>query len=124
MEIVVAVGHFAGAIVAIVILGAVVLFFDAWIMEGQQKQANQELAIKLGVSIEALETDEHKPEVIRFFGERFSSELLRNRIADLCGLVRTLWGWLGSLVQLGGLAWVGWETVTDQLENGAITMRP
>jgi len=45
--------------------------------------------------------------------ERFSSELLRNRLSDLCGLILTMWGWLSLLLQAAVLIGVVWYTFTD-----------
>jgi uncharacterized membrane protein len=54
---------------------------------------------------------------VQFSSERSSNELLRNRLSDLCGLIRTVWGWLGSLLQVGVLGAAIWFTVTAEREN-------
>jgi len=71
----------------------------------------------LGVAVEELDNKEMAPKLIQLSSDRFSRELLRNRISDLCGAIRTVWGWLGSLLQLAVILGVAWYTFTDNLNT-------
>jgi hypothetical protein len=48
MDVIVALGHIAGAIVATIILGMVMLFIGAWEGQRNQKRMLEEVSIQLG----------------------------------------------------------------------------
>src|SRR5262249_26064052 len=73
-----------------------------------------ELALKLRVPVTELEKEELIPKIVEVQAERFSNDLLRNRLSDFCGVIRTIWGWLGSLLQIGVLLAVIWYTFSDR----------
>ena len=112
-----AVAHILGSAVALSVLGLLLLFIASWEAERNQKRVLQEIAVKLGVSVEALNSEIFNDKILKISSERSSNELLGNRLSDLCGLVRTLWAWLGSLLQVVALGATIWFTVTDNLDN-------
>ena len=57
------------------------------------------------------------PKIVQLSSERYSSELLRNRLSDLCGVVRTAWDWLSWVVQILVLVGVTWYTFTDSRDT-------
>jgi hypothetical protein len=117
IEILIALAHIIGSILAVLVLGLIIMLIAAWEASRNRKRALEEASIRLGVSVEELDNEELTPKVLQLSSERFSSELLRNRISDLCGIVRTLWGWLGSLMQIVVLIGAVWYTVTDSLDT-------
>ncbi|MNF79700.1 hypothetical protein D3C84_619220 [compost metagenome] len=77
----------------------------------------EDLAIKPGVAVEDLTDEKLTSRVIEFSSERFSNDRLSSRLSDLCGLVRTAWDRLGSLLQIGPFLGGVWFTITESLTN-------
>lgn len=119
IDLLVAFAHIGGTVVVSLALGFLLLALGAWWEKKIQKAADEEASIALGVSVAQLNDEKLIPRIIQLFSERFSRELLRNRISDLCGLVRTLWNGLGSLLSTVVLLGVIWYTITDGLNNAA-----
>jgi len=90
-----------GALGLTVLFGLLVHFVAAWEEERVRRRKLQDAALALGTTVSALERDEkYFPLLLQYLSNRYSSELLRNRISDLCGLLRTVWGWLASILQV------------------------
>ena len=117
MEILIAIAHILGSIIALIGFGIIVTLATAWESERNQKRALEETSVSLGVKVEDLNNKELEPKILQLSSERFSSELHRNRLSDFCGLVRTLWGWFGSLTQVLVLFSVIWYAITDSSDN-------
>src|SRR5262245_51192251 len=117
MELLVAIGHIGGSILAVFVLGIMVMLIASWETERNRKQVLEETAIKLGVTVDDLDSEELAPKLLQLSSDRFSSELLRNRLSDLCGAIRTMWGWLGSLLEVAVLIGVIWYTFTESKET-------
>jgi hypothetical protein len=113
--------HVVGALGATFAFGLLVLVIGAWEQERVQKRRFQDASIALGVPVASLENDEALiPRLIQYSSQRYSSDLLRNRVSDLCGPVRTAWGWLSTLVQLGIIAGVAWSMYTEGAQNAVV----
>ena len=98
----IALGHIVGSVVALIVLGIGGLLFAAWEQGHIEKVLLEEASVDLGVPADELEFEENLQQVLRWSADRYSNELLRNRLSDLCGVVRTAWGWLrGSANHLG-----------------------
>ncbi len=117
MTVIIAVAHVLGAIIAVFAFGAAVLALSAWELKRNQKTAAEEISIALGIPAESLDNAENATMVVRFTAARFSSDLFRNRLSDLCGWVQIGWGWLGTLLQAGVLIGVIWYSFTDDAQN-------
>lgn len=117
MSILVAVAHIAGSIFAFVLLAAAGLLLGAWETQRNERRALENASLELGVPVEALDNPDIVPRLIQLSSSRYSSELLRNRLSDFCGLLRTAWGWLGSLAEGGILIAVTWYTFTSDPAN-------
>lgn len=117
MELLTAIGHIVGTLVALVIFAFVVLMLSNWEIERNRKAATEEMSLELGVSIEELNNEANQEKILQFSAAKFSPELLRNRLSDLCGTLQTGWGWLSSLLQAGLILCVVWYTITDDLSN-------
>lgn len=109
----IAVMHFVGAVVAVFILGAATLVVAEWEKERNRKAAVQEASIALGIPPDEFDDSKHSERIIRFTSDRFSSELFRNRLSDLVGLVSTAWNWIGTAVQVAVLCGVIWYSLRD-----------
>ena len=113
----VAIGHIGGSIVVTMAFGALVLVISSWELRRNEKNLLEEMAIRVGVSADELRKAEFAPKLIEISSQRFSSDLLRNRLSDLCGVLRTIWDVTSSILQLGVLLGVIWFTATDSLAN-------
>jgi hypothetical protein len=113
----IAILHIGGATLATIAFGVIVLFVSSWEIEKNNKAELQDLAIKLGVAVEDLADEKLTSRVIELSSERFSNDRLSNRLSDLCGLLRTAWDCLGSLLQIGTFLGVVWFTITESLAN-------
>jgi hypothetical protein len=117
IQVIIAIAHIVGSILAVLIIGLIFVFIASWEAERNQKHLLEDVSAKLGVVVDDLNNEELAPRILQFSSERFSSELLKNRLSDLCGVVRTLWGWLGWLLQIASLIGVVWFTITENLDN-------
>lgn len=106
--------HVVGALGVSFAFGILVLVIGTWEQERIQKRRFQDASIALGVPLASLENDQELiPRLIQYSSQRYSGELLRNRVADLCGLLRTAWGWLSTLLQVGIVAGASWFMYTE-----------
>lgn len=111
-------GHIVGAIIVLLAFGIGILMLSGWERERNQKVALQEASLALGIAVTDLDNVEHQEKIVQFAAARFSSELFRNRLSDLCGWIQIGWGWLSNLIQAGVLLGVIWYTFTGDLSNG------
>lgn len=113
--------HVVGALGVTFAFGLLVLVIGAWEQERVQKRRLQDASIALGVPLASLENDEDLiPRLIQYSSQRYSGELLRNRVSDLCGPLRTAWGWLSTLLQVGIMVGVGWSMYTEGAQNAVV----
>lgn len=113
----IAILHIVGAILGTVALWMFVLFVSSWEMRRNNRAVMEDMSIRLGVAVEDLADESLSPRIIELTSERFSNDRFSNRFSDLCGSVRTIWDWLGSLFQIGVLIGVVWNTFTESLSN-------
>ncbi len=113
--------HVIGALAVSFAFGMLVLVIGAWEQERVRKRRLQDLGIALGVPVTSLENEELTPRLMEYLSRRYSSELLRNRLADLCGMVRMAWGALSTIVQVVVIAVVGWQ-MYDSGSDVAVAM--
>lgn len=117
MSAFIAIAHVLGAIVVLFVFSAGVIALAVWENERNRKAALEEMSLALSIPINELDDTKQESTVVQFVAAKFSSELLRNRLSDLCGWIQTIWGWLGILIQVGVLLGVIWYTFTDDLSN-------
>lgn len=117
MSTLIAIGHIIGALIVLVAFGIGVSLLAAWENERNQKAALEEMSLALGIPVADLDNAQHQARVIQFAGARFSTELFRNRLSDLCGWAQIGWSWLGTLLQAIVLLGVIWYTLKDDLSN-------
>lgn len=110
--------HVVGALGMSFVFGIVVLLIGTWEQERIQRRRLQDASIALGVPVASLENDEKLiSRLIQYSSQRYSGELLRNRVSDLCGPLRTAWGWLSTLVQVVIVGGVGWSMYTEGAQS-------
>lgn len=108
MGIAIAMLHIGGAIVASVAFGFAVLLILSWLDGKQEAKRKGDMAVAIGIPLAELEEGKHAESVVRYMSARASGELLCNRLSDLCGWIRTAWGWVALLLQvcfIGGAIW-------------------
>ena len=93
------------------------LAITAWETERNTKRVLEEASVSLGVAVQDPNSEEVSPRLVQFFSDRFSNELLRNRLSDLCGIIITTWGWFGLLLQVVVLLASVWYAFTEGPEN-------
>jgi hypothetical protein len=111
--VIIAICHVLGSIVAVIAFGFAIGLLAAWEQQRNRKIALQEASISLGIPLDRLDDPGNSDRVFKFAADRFSSELLRNRLSDLCGLANTTWGWLGTALQVVILGTVIWYSFSD-----------
>lgn len=108
----IAIGHIVGSILTVTAISVLIALFASWEAKRNHRLFLEETATRLGVAVADLDGEEGIRKLIQFSSKRFSSDLLSNRVSDLCGIVRTAWGWLGFLVQAVILVSVVWNVFT------------
>lgn len=114
----IAIGHIVGAIIVLAITGIGALILYSWESERQKTVALQEASLLLGISVDEFDNTEHQERILQFSAERYSSELLSNRLSDFCGWIQKCWEWISILFQACILLGVIWHTFTNDLSNG------
>jgi hypothetical protein len=109
--------HVLGAFVACCLFITLTMWAVVKEEERVRKRRLQDASFVLGVPVAALESEELLPRVIQYSSQRCSSELLRNRFSDLCGMVRIGWIWFSALVQLCIVVGVAWSMYASGAEN-------
>lgn len=116
-----AIVHVVGALSLTSIFGLLAVFIGVSEQKRVQKRRLQDASIALGVPLSSVENDESLiPRLIQYSSQRYSNEMLRNRVSDLCGLLRSAWGLLGGLLQVGAVAGIGWYMYTDGAQNAVV----
>lgn len=117
MEFLIAIGHIVGSLVVGLIIGISLVLFTASIGERIEKQELEEAASRLGIPVSDLGREDVVPRLVQLSSERFSSELLRNRLSDFGRVIQVIWGWFGWLVQAAVLIAVLWFTFTESTKT-------
>jgi hypothetical protein len=119
MDILIAIAHIFGSVVALTAFGFFTLYVASIELEKVNEIAREDISIALGLKLEELEEEINARKVLEYSSNKFSSDLFQNRISDLCGLIRILWVWMGNLTQLFIFLAACWYTYSDNL-NSAI----
>lgn len=114
----IAIAHILGAIVAYIVIGLAIAFVSMRWHESSTRRAYEELAVRFGITPDQAkhEDEAHTPRINQFFAERSSSELLRNRFSDLCGIVLMVWNFLAMASMAGWVLGVIWFSITESSE--------
>ncbi len=117
MNVIIAVSHILGALIALFAFESAVLALSAWELKRNKKIAEEEISLALGIPAERLSDVENVSEVFKFNANRFSPDLFRNRLSDMCGWVQLVWGWLARILGVGVFLGVIWYSFTDSAQN-------
>ncbi len=117
MTLLLAIGHFAGVLVAYLLFAVVTAMLGAWNAQRVGKKNVGEAVLSLGLTSAEIDDPKNNAQVERYLAQRSSSELLRNRISDLAGLLLTIFYWICAIGSLLILLGVGYVTVSDELAN-------
>lgn len=109
----IAASHILGSIAVLIILSFFTNSLEKRINERLQRQRLEGASIALGVKIEDLDSEAVYPEFIKLLAGMHSSELLRNRVADICGLIIGAWANIGKAFQVLVFLLVLWYTSTE-----------
>jgi hypothetical protein len=108
--------HIAGAIVVLRILYPLTHSLEDWMNDRFIRQRSEWASITLGVKVEDLLSETNLPEYVKLLANSYSSELLRNRVADLYDIFVTAWVKTGQLVQVIISLSVLWYTFTNNTD--------
>jgi hypothetical protein len=119
MEILIGFAHIIGSIITYLMFGYVLMLMNTWSQDQALKQIAEEVSVTSGIKInvEDLDKEEHAPTLMKFYTEKFSSELFKNKMSDFFGVIRTLWSWQSTIVQFLILTIVIWYTITNSIDN-------
>lgn len=108
MENFIAVGHVLGAVASIFILQVISMLIFTWMLGRSEVRALDEMSILLGKRVNDINNEDIEIEDVQKIGELYSGELLKNRVSDFCGIISTVWSWLGATIQLILMGFVLW----------------
>ena len=114
---IIAIAHIVGSMLAVFVIGLIFVFIGSWEAERHLERLREDVSATLAVAIDDLDNEELSSRILQFSFERYSSELLKNRLSDFCGVVRTIWGWLSWLLQVAFLIGVAWVAITKNLDE-------
>lgn len=110
MDILIAAAHIVGSLLALSALGVAWWFVGAWETTRNARLQVEDAAMELGVSPDDQVGEDDQRRLRLWLASRYSSELLRNRLSDLCGLVRICWEVIGALSIAAITCVVIWRT--------------
>jgi hypothetical protein len=111
----VAIAHLVGVVVCMMLFRVLVFAASVWESQRDLKIGLDELSIELGVTVSELSFPENDRAVLQYKAKQFSSELLRNRISDLCYWIRMLWEVVGICCEVGLFLYFAHATFTEDL---------
>ncbi len=113
----VATAHIVGALVALFVLSTLLFLFGAWLDKLRAQRVMEQASLDLGVPQSELMSPAFEQKLIRYFGARYSDDLLKNRISDLVGFLLGAFNWIVLLLELAVLGFVVWFTFTEDQGN-------
>lgn len=114
-----AIVHIVGAIVATYYLLRAMKAAIDWEAKRTGQLQMAEFASKLGISEDECYTGEGQRRFIELLAERYSSDLLANRLSDFFNLAINVWGWFGALVITGVGGTILWRTIFENRDESA-----
>lgn len=117
MNLIVAIGHIVGSLIALVALGVAVHYIGIWEAKRHHRIALEDAAVDLGVPTRELANPDVELKALQLWSKRYSVDGFGNKLSDFCGTLRTAWNWLGLLIEAAVLAATIWYTVTSSQAN-------
>ena len=125
MSILSAAGHIVGALSAVTVLHALFFAISRKVAARRAASELESIGAEMGIPPGELMNSEHDAAIRGAAMVRYSSELFRNRLSDVVGLMLTVAGWLSVVVQLGipaGTAWYCW--LNERIDLVALWLMP
>jgi hypothetical protein len=92
-----------------------------WHLERVKKRNEAEMSWKIGVSHQELddnnETGILNGKIFGFLSQKYSNELLSNRVSDLCGVVLKIWSNSGNVIQIIVFLMVLWGSFSGKRDD-------
>lgn len=117
MDILIAAAHVVGSLLVLSALGVGWWFVAAWESARNARIQVEDAALELGISPDDQVDEDAQRRLRLWLASRYSSELLRNRLSDLCGLVRVGWEVIGILTISAITCTVIWRTLSHGPSN-------
>ncbi|MGH1361007.1 MAG: hypothetical protein ACRBC3_19785 [Burkholderiaceae bacterium] len=115
-QVIKAIAHIAGAIAATVSITGLAGVVDYLLLSKRAKNFEREASITLGIPLSELGTNESLTKMRGFLAERYSSELLQNRLSDFARHVQWAWLILAFVSYLAIMGFVVWQAVATDIE--------
>jgi len=117
MELVVAAAHIIGALIVQGALGLLMLILIRWSDSIEESAVQNAMIIDLDIDPNAPPDEKNVASIKKWLGARYSSELLRNRLSDVCGVLRMAWDAIGLLAMAAVYCGVLWNTIVSDMSN-------
>lgn len=117
MDTLVAVLHVTGAALVTVIVSFAFHSAGQALNTRRVKDQLNEFALEMGIAVEAVDDPANLAKLKKVATARFSSELFRNRLSDVIGLLMRGWAWFVLVVDVGVLLVVVYASVKAGASN-------
>jgi len=121
MDIIFALFHILGSLITVLIVFLAIGEFAKWDYERNKKLEREELSLALNLKIDEIFLNKNMPRVIEYSTIKFSDELLRNRLSDFIGIIRSLFDWIGFLLMPIVFLAVIWFTVIENTDHAVFS---
>ncbi|MFC1537085.1 hypothetical protein ACFL48_04680 [Pseudomonadota bacterium] len=113
-EWVIPVVHLLGSLVGWVLISSVLAVASYKLNDSYENRVGEGLRLKMGLSQKEWlrGRNEQSPELQALLVERYSDDLLQNRIADFLGLIQMVLGWVFLVLMILAFGLVAWEMFT------------
>jgi hypothetical protein len=115
----IAIAHLVGSLVTLIFLGWVAGRIENKIALRNLDDKYAEASLELGILLHKLDDEDptYDEEILRYQVARYSSELLRNRLSDMCHSLLVGIAIIFGLFSLGGAIALIWLTFVEDLSN-------
>lgn len=117
MDMIIAAAHIVGSLVTLSVLGVAWWFVGAWETTRNARIQVEDAALELGISPDDQVDGDAQRRLRLWLASRYSSDLFRNRLSDLCGLVRAGWEVIGILSIATILCVTAWRTFSHSASD-------
>lgn len=117
MDFLIAISHFVGVMVVQSGIAVGLFLLDAWHKQSRVRALERDFSLKLAIPLREINHEKWEQVVLKEMNERFSNELLRNRVSDLFGVLVFIWGWFSAIALFAIYIYIAWVTYSRGLEN-------
>ncbi len=114
----IAFAHIIGSLISIAILTILINKFNVWKILRIEAKMLESLSVELGIIITKDNFNDKGVEqkITQHLSDRFSDELIKNRIPDFIGTLLTIWIWIGEFVSFAILITTLWNSFSENSE--------